>query len=61
VALDSLLLRIIDEHRVRHGMAPVNEVARPRRRPAAYIAHAEALGLGVADPKRQEYREVELA
>lgn len=61
VALDSLFLRIVDEHRTRNGMKPLNEVARPRRRPAAFIAHGQALGLGIADPARQDYKEVELA
>ena len=61
VAMDSFILRIVDEHRARHKMVPINEIKRPRRRPAAFIAHAQALGLGIADPAKQSLEEVQLA
>ena len=61
VAMDSLFLRIIDEHRAKKGLKPIDQIKRPRRRPAAFIGHAAAMGLGVADPEKQDYREVELA
>ena len=54
VAMDATILRIVDEHRVRHGLLPISEIKRPRARPAAFIAHAAQLGLGVADPVRLE-------
>lgn len=61
VAMDATILRIVDEHRARHKMVPINEIKRPRRRPAAFIAHAEQLGLGVADLAKIDLKEVQLA
>ena len=60
VAMDSYFLRIIDEHRARKKMKPIDEVRRPRARPALFIRHAEALGLGIADPAKQDLKEVAL-
>jgi uncharacterized protein (DUF362 family) len=61
VALDALFLKIVDEHRAAKKMVPINEIKRPRRRPAVHIAHAEAMGLGIADPAKWDYREVTIS
>jgi len=61
VAMDATILRIVDEHRARHGMKSLAEVKRPRRRPASFVAHAEALGLGIGDPAKVKLEELELA
>ncbi len=61
VAMDGLFLKIINEHRAAKKMVPIDEIKRPRRRPAAFIGHAEAMGLGVADPAKWDYKEVTFA
>lgn len=61
VAMDALFVKIINELRAAKKMVPIDEIKRPRRRPAAYIAHAEAMGLGIADPAKWDYKEVTIA
>lgn len=46
VALDWTIADIVNAHRTRHKLEPLEEVTRPRRRPPTHLANAAALGLG---------------
>jgi uncharacterized protein (DUF362 family) len=49
VAIDTLILEIVNRHRVAHRLRPIEE---DRRRPPRHIATAARIGLGVADRAR---------
>jgi uncharacterized protein (DUF362 family) len=56
VAADAVALRVVEEHRAAHRLRSLTQV----RRPATYLALAQELGLGIADPERIRLEQVEL-
>ncbi|HUT78386.1 MAG TPA: DUF362 domain-containing protein [Polyangia bacterium] len=56
VAADAVALRVVEEHRAAHRLRTLAQV----RRPATYLALAQELGLGIADPARIRLEQIEL-
>ncbi len=46
VAMDWAIVELVNEHRRRHRMEPLQDVEKPRARPPTHVANAAALGLG---------------